>query len=85
MARIPTLVLYADNLAGATGVPGPGWQARFDDCQSFIARLNDAKGAAQMMSLPQMGIHGNSHLVMMDTNNLQVADLILKWIDDNVR
>jgi hypothetical protein len=23
-------------------------------------------------------------MVMLDKNNLQIADLILKWIDDNV-
>jgi len=28
-----------------------------------------------------MGIRGNSHMLMQDTNNLQLADLILGWID----
>jgi hypothetical protein len=37
-----------------------------------------------MMSLPKMGIKGNSHMLMQDKNNLQLADLILKWIDDHV-
>ena len=27
---------------------------------------------------------GNSHMMMNDKNNLQIADLILKWIDENV-
>jgi pimeloyl-ACP methyl ester carboxylesterase len=85
LARIPTLIMYADNLDGATGLPGPGWQARFDDCHALVKRLNEAKGIAQIISLPKMGIRGNSHLVMMDTNNLQIADLILKWMDTNVR
>ena len=30
------------------------------------------------------GIHGNSHMIMQDKNNLQIADLILKWIDERV-
>jgi hypothetical protein len=31
-----------------------------------------------------MGIRGNSHMLMQDKNNLQLADLILGWIDDHV-
>jgi hypothetical protein len=31
-----------------------------------------------------MKVRGNSHMIMQDTNNLQVADLILKWIDARV-
>jgi hypothetical protein len=41
-------------------------------------------GDAQMMSLPAMGINGNSHMLMQDKNNLQLADLILAWIDSHV-
>ncbi|ACO78691.1 hypothetical protein AvCA_25070 [Azotobacter vinelandii CA] len=32
-----------------------------------------------MLSLPARGLHGNTHM-MMDRNNLQVADLILGWL-----
>jgi hypothetical protein len=28
--------------------------------------------------------HGNSHMIMQDKNNLQIADLILQWIDESV-
>jgi hypothetical protein len=31
-----------------------------------------------------MGIKGNSHMMMQDKNNLQLADLILGWIDERV-
>ena len=33
---------------------------------------------------PRRGIRGNSHMIMQDKNNLQIADLILKWIDERV-
>jgi hypothetical protein len=36
------------------------------------------------MYLPKMGIKGNSHMLMQDKNNLQLADLILGWIDERV-
>jgi hypothetical protein len=31
-----------------------------------------------------MGIHGNSHMFMQDRNSLELADLILDWIDEHV-
>jgi hypothetical protein len=37
-----------------------------------------------MMHLPKLGIRGNSHMLMQDRNNLQVADLIARWIDAHV-
>jgi hypothetical protein len=37
-----------------------------------------------MMYLPKMGIRGNSHMLMQDRNNLDLADLILNWIDAHV-
>jgi hypothetical protein len=46
--------------------------------------VNAAGGDAQMMYLPEMGIRGNSHMLMQDKNNLQLADLILGWIDQHV-
>ena len=34
-----------------------------------------------MLHTPELGIRGNSHMIMQDKNNLQVADLIIGWID----
>jgi hypothetical protein len=36
------------------------------------------------MHLPKLGIKGNSHMLMQDKNNLQLADLILTWIDQHI-
>jgi hypothetical protein len=35
--------------------------------------------------LPDNGIPGNSHMMMMDKNNLRIAGLIRKWIGEQVR
>jgi pimeloyl-ACP methyl ester carboxylesterase len=83
LAKVPTLVVYGDNLSASTGLPGPGWQDRFADCQKYIDRINQAGGDASMLHPPDLGIHGNSHLLMQDRNNLQIADLILAWIEKN--
>ena len=31
-----------------------------------------------------MGIKGNSHMLMQDRNNNQLADLVIDWIDGHV-
>ena len=51
---------------------------------SLAGMLGAAGGQAQMLSPSESGIHGNSHMIMQDKNNLQIADLILKWIDERV-
>jgi hypothetical protein len=35
--------------------------------------------------LPDAGMRGNSHMLMMDKNNLEIADVLQKWIAENVR
>lgn len=62
----------------------PFWQRPFDECQAFIARVKAAGGRAEMLYPPDRGIPGNSHMIMQDRNNLQIAELILKWIDESV-
>jgi len=38
----------------------------------------------KVSDLPGHNIPGNSHMLMQDRNNLQIADLILKWINENI-
>jgi pimeloyl-ACP methyl ester carboxylesterase len=83
LAKIPTLVVFGDHLEDIPAYPRL-WKDRFDSCAKFVEQVNAAGGDATMMHLPKYGQFGNSHMLMQDKNNLQVADLILKWIDDHV-
>jgi hypothetical protein len=49
-----------------------------------VEQVKAAGGDATMMHLPKYGQFGNSHMLMQDKNSNQVADLILKWIDEHV-
>lgn len=84
LTKIPILVVFGDHLGEPTGIPGHSWQTAFDQYKTFVARINAVGGNARMLLLPEKGIRGNSHMIMQDKNNQQVADLILKWIDQNV-
>ena len=43
-------------------------------------RSRPAGGSVDIDDLPDMGLKGNSHMIMMDKNSDQVADLIQKWL-----
>ena len=84
LAKIPILIMFGDHLGDVTGRFASTWTNNFDSCQKFVDQVKQAGGDAEMMSLPKMGIKGNSHMLMQDKNNLQLADLILKWTDEHV-
>ena len=83
LATVPILVEFGDHLDTTTGT-GVNWLGAYQDCQAFVARINTVGGNALMLHPPDWGIYGNSHMVMQDKNNLQIAATILAWIDRNV-
>src|SRR5579863_4729164 len=83
LTKIPTLVVFGDHLADVPTMPTM-WKERFESCGKFVEQVNAAGGDATMMHLPKYGQFGNSHMLMQDKNSNQVADLILKWIDEHV-
>jgi len=80
LAKIPILAVFGDHLDVPTGLFDFSWKNAYDDCKAFIARVNAAGGHAEMLHPPDQGIAGNSHMIMQDRNNLQIADLIDAWI-----
>lgn len=50
---------------------------RISSLRNFAARLGDN---ASVLVLPEQGIFGNGHVVMVEKNNLQVADLIIDYL-----
>jgi hypothetical protein len=83
LAQIPILVIFGDHLSDVPAY-ATRWTNTFHSCQQFIQEVKAAGGDATMMDLPDYGQFGNSHMLMQDKNNLQVADLILQWIDGHV-
>jgi hypothetical protein len=83
LAKTPALIMFGDHLGDTQG-GGLSWQASYEGCEKFVQQVKDAGGDATMMHLPKLGLRGNSHMLMQDKNNLQIADLILGWISDHV-
>ena len=85
LAKVPLLVVFGDHRDIPTGIPTlPTWQTRFEACQALIGRVKSAGGQAEMLSPTETNVRGNSHMIMQDKNSLQIADLILQWIDTRV-
>jgi pimeloyl-ACP methyl ester carboxylesterase len=77
LATIPTLILYGDHLSG-------GFARSYENCRtSYVPRVEAAGGDITFISLPEMEIVGNSHMLMLDRNNLEIADIIIDWIDNH--
>lgn len=78
-ARIPVLVLYGDHVDES-----PRWAPRLKQCRAFITALQAKGYNARLMILPEMGIKGNSHMLMHDRNSLEIAKLLDDWIAEKV-
>ena len=46
-----------------------------------MGEISKAGGKVEILDLPNAGMRGNSHMLMMDRNNLQVASLIQQWLE----
>jgi pimeloyl-ACP methyl ester carboxylesterase len=84
LARIPILMVFADHLADAPEPFASRWTTALEQCRTMATDIRNEGGDVTFIHLPEAGIHGNTHLFMLDKNNLQIADLLLGWIDTHV-
>ena len=75
LKNTPVLVVYGDNTKDH-----PRWSKIRQGGLDYLAVLRGAGGSVDVVDLPDAGLKGNSHMVMMDKNNGEVADLIGKWL-----
>jgi pimeloyl-ACP methyl ester carboxylesterase len=79
LAGIPLLAVYGDHLD-----LDPRWpliRARTDGYFD-AARARGAR--AETLDLPKIGIRGNSHMLMMERNNAEIATLIHDWLNSGI-
>jgi hypothetical protein len=76
MKNIPTLIVYGDYIDRDSR-----WPKMRATGVAFADDIKAAGGSADVVDLPQIGIKGNSHMIMMDKNNAEVAGLIQSWLE----
>ncbi|HKA46135.1 MAG TPA: lysophospholipase [Burkholderiales bacterium] len=80
--KVPVVSVWGDNSIGAKGVNG---DKRREGCAQAVNMIKGGGGRATFLLLPEAGIAGNSHMMMMDKNNLVVAEALRKWVAENVK
>ena len=72
LTKIPILVIYGDNI--------PDHPVDLPAQDSCRARLE-----MTLVHLPEIGIQGNTHFAFSDLNNVQIADLVSKFLSEKGR
>ncbi|MFB3902325.1 MAG: alpha/beta fold hydrolase [Acidobacteriota bacterium] len=82
LTKIPIIIFYGDNIpAEPVANPGQdGWRVRLAMARLWRDAVNRCGGDVTVVHLPQIGIRGNTHFPMSDTNNLQIADEMSKFL-----
>jgi pimeloyl-ACP methyl ester carboxylesterase len=70
---IPVMVLTAE----------ASWHAVYDHCTARY--LTQAGVKTDFVRLGAIGIHGNGHMMMLEKNNLRVAEVIVSWLEKKAR
>ena len=78
-AGLPILVLWGDFVQES-----PRWAPRLVACRDFARAANAAGSKVEVVVLPEIGISGNSHMLMQDRNSIELADWLVAWIGKNV-
>lgn len=82
LTRIPIIIFYGDFIpAQPSGNPGQdGWRVRLEMARKWRDTVNRHGGDVTLVHLPEAGIRGNNHFPFSDLNNLQVADLMSRFL-----
>lgn len=82
LTKVPIVVYYGDNIAAAptTVWNKDHWRSGLEMARIWAATINKHGGDATVVHLPEIGIKGNTHFPFSDLNNLEIADLLSKWL-----
>ena len=78
LTRIPLQFVWGDNIDKS-----PMWTERLEHCRRFVALINASGGHAEILRLPEKGLHGNTHIPFADLNNVAVAGLLDEFLARN--
>ncbi|MCY7007908.1 alpha/beta fold hydrolase [Fusobacterium simiae] len=84
LTKIPIVVYFGDNipteLTDNWGLDN--WRIRVNLAKKWEKLMNEAGGDVKVIMLPEIGIKGNTHFMMADLNNREVADAMEKWMKE---
>ncbi|MER8825183.1 alpha/beta fold hydrolase [Mesorhizobium sp. M0938] len=82
LTRIPIIIYYGDNFPTepTTERGQDNWRVRLAMAKLWVDAVNKHGGDARLVHLPEIGIRGNTHFLMSDLNNLQIADQVSQFL-----
>ena len=84
LTKIPIVVYFGDNIpTGDKPVANWGldnWRTRLNLAKKWEQVMKKYGGDVEIVYLPDIGIKGNTHFLMADLNNVEVADAMEKWM-----
>jgi hypothetical protein len=84
LTKIPIQIVYGDNIPTSPSPYGglDLWYRATTMAKLFVDAVNRHGGDATILNLPSVGLHGNTHFPFSDLNNIQVADLMSKYLHE---
>ena len=84
LTKIPIVVYFGDNIpSGDKPVDNWGfdnWRTRLNLAKKWANVMKKYGGDVEIVYLPDIGVKGNTHFMMSDLNNVEVAEVIENWI-----
>lgn len=81
LTKIPIVLYYGDNIdVNSSHVGMNKWGTELDMAKKFVATINKHGGQAELVELPKVGLKGNTHFLMGDLNNQELANLVENWL-----
>jgi hypothetical protein len=84
LTKIPVIIYYGDFIPKEPNAnPGQdGWRVRLAMARLWRDAVNRNGGDVTVVHLPEIGVQGNTHFPFSDLNNVQIADLMSKWLNN---
>lgn len=84
LTKIPIIIYYGDNIPKelSENSGADGWRARLEMARLWRDTVNKYGGDVTVVHLPEVGLKGNTHFPFSDLNNIEVADLMSKWLKE---
>lgn len=84
LTKKPIVIYYGDNIAKepTTVWNKDHWRSGLEMAKLWAVAINKHGGDAKVVHLPEIGINGNTHFIMSDLNNVQIAHLMAEWLKE---
>jgi hypothetical protein len=89
LTKMPIQIVWGDYIPSELSTINVGPRLTLDNrrvnvvrARLFVDAVNRHGGRATNVMLPQIGIRGNTHFPMLDLNNVKIADLLSRFLEE---